>query len=365
MKILFSIGSMNKGGAERVVANLSNYMSKSNDVGIVMSVNDTPKYELNKKINLYTLDNNVENRQNKIEKNIRRLKRLNEIIKEYNPDIIVSFLPEPSYRVLLLKVFNSKIPIIVSVRNDPKVEYKNIFSKILMKILYPLADGFVFQTEEAKQYFGEKIQKKSIIIPNPIKEELKNFNVYSGKRDNLIVSVGRLEKQKNQKMLIDAFAKLSREFDSYNLVIYGEGSLRQQLEKQVENLNLANRVFLPGETDNIIEKIHKAKIFVLSSDYEGMPNSLMEAMAMGIACISTDCPCGGPRFLIKDGYNGYLVPTNNVEALTNAMKKILKNDKNEVGERGYKTIIEKLDPKKIITRWQKYIRETARKEKEN
>ena len=133
MKILFTTGSMNKGGAERVVANLSNFLSKDNEVAIAISINGTSEYELDKKIKFYTLDKESVS-ENIILKNIKRIIELNKIIKEYKPDIIISFLPEPSYRVLFLRIFN-KVPVIVSVRNDPKIEYKSKASKMIMKLL--------------------------------------------------------------------------------------------------------------------------------------------------------------------------------------------------------------------------------------
>ena len=191
-----------------------------------------------------------------------------------------------------------------------------------MKILYPLADGFVFQTKEAQEYFDKKIQKKSVIIPNPINEEFI-CEPYNGEREKKIVTVGRLEEQKNHKMLIKAFSKLPEGLSEYKLIIYGEGSLRPELEKQIKELNLLGRVFLPGQVDDVKNRIYKAGLFVLSSNYEGMPNALMEAMALGVPCASTDCPCGGPRFLIKNEYNGLLYNVNNELELKLAINKII------------------------------------------
>lgn len=354
MKILFCIGNLSKGGAERVVANLCNYLIKEDETTIVTTKGKKSEYNLDERIKINCLENEEANK-NFILKNIERIKKLQKIVKNENPDIIISFLPEPSYRILFLKIFNHKLKVIVSVRNDPKVEYKSILSKCVMKILYPLANGFVFQTQEAQEYFCRNIQKKSIIIPNPIKEEFI-CEPYIGEREKIIVTVGRLEEQKNHKMLIEAFSKLSEEFSEYKLIIYGEGSLRKELEKQIKDLKLLNRVLLPGQVDNIKEKIYKASLFVLSSKYEGMPNALMEAMALGIPCISTDCPCGGPRFLIKNGDNGYLVNINNVEELANTIKKVVKSDQTKVSKNANKITI-KLNPKNINNKWKKYIKE--------
>ena len=112
--------------------------------------------------------------------------------------------------------------------------------------------------------------------------------------------------KKNQKILIEAFSKIEGAYPEYELIIYGEGSLRETLEKQVRDLGIEQKVKLPGNDANVLEKIRDAGIFVLSSNYEGMPNALIEAMALGIPSISTDCPCGGPKTLVQPYINGLL-----------------------------------------------------------
>ena len=128
-------------------------------------------------------------------------------------------------------------------------------------------------------------------------------------------------------MLIEAFAQLSGEFGDYSLTIWGEGPERANLEELIKELNMQDRIFLPGASDNVLEEIYDEGIFVLSSDFEGMPNALMEAMALGLPCISTDCPCGGPKDLIKNGENGILVPVGNVNHLATAMKELISDNK--------------------------------------
>ena len=357
MNIVFCLGSMGKGGAERVVANLSNYLIKrGNKVSIITTVVGTCVYKLDEKIRRYSLDTNTKKR-NLVLKNIARLKNLKKYIKIISPDVIISFLPEPSYRVLLLKrAF--KVPTIISVRNDPKIEYKSKLSKICMKCTYPKADGFVFQTEEAKKYFNSKIQKKSIIIPNPISDEfIEEGNFKYNPNSKKIINVGRLEKQKNQELLIKAFKEIHNKYPEYELYIYGEGSLREGLNKLVKDEKLEKNVFLPGEVNDIKDKLKDSKIFILASNYEGMPNSLMEAMALGLPCISTDCPCGGPSFLIQNNINGVLIPVNDKETLVKAIENLI-NNKNKCLElaKNAKKICYTLNPEKINNAWEEYIK---------
>lgn len=360
MKILFCLGSMTKGGAERVVANLSNWLIKKHNVAIVVTPPDKSLYELDSDISFMTLDYVNDKKDNIIFRNIKRIKRLNKYIKDFDPDIILSFLPEPSYRVLFLKPIDKK-KIIVSVRNDPKIEYKSLFNKMIMKILYSRADGFVFQTEEAREYFSKKIQERSIVIPNPINPDFI-CKPFDGIRDKSIVTVGRLEKQKNHKLLIDSFYLIKDEFKNYKLLIYGTGSLEKELKGYVKYLKLDKLVVFKGQTNNVKDEIYKSGLFVLSSDYEGMPNALMEAMAMGIPCISTDCPCGGASFLINDGENGFLVPVGDKEQLAEKMKEILLDTKLSKKFSTNSSKISKIvDPKVINDKWFDYINEVLTK----
>lgn len=359
MKILFCLGSLNKGGAERVVTNLANYFIKKNQVNIVITSSELPQYELNKKIGVYHLEENKK-KYNIILRNLKRLYKLNNIIKKLKPDVIISFLPEPSYRTLVLRPIR-KIPTIISVRNDPNVEYKSKLNFFAMKILYPFADGFVFQTEDAKCYFDKKIQDKSVIIPNSIKETFIQREIYKGKKEKTIINVGRLELQKNQELLIDAFNDIKEKFPDYNLCIYGEGTLEEKLKKKIKKMNLEGRVLLKGEVQKIEEKIEKASVFVLTSKYEGMPNALMEAMALGVPCVSTDCPCGGPRFLIKDGVNGILTKVNQKEDIVMGIEKILLDEDfaNQISKNAIK-IRDTLNPSVINLKWEKYIKKVTK-----
>lgn len=213
------------------------------------------------------------------------------MVKNVNPDIILSFLPRSSFRAILAAKINRK-KIIVCDRADPKMEYRKLINKILMKLLYKHADAFVFQTQEQKEYFSKTIQSKSNIIGNSLNNQfLENVKSEVG-LEKKIVSVGRLAASKNQKLLINAFSKVHKKFPDYKLVIYGKGPLKEELELQILKLGLEGYVLLPGVKDNIIAEIHNASLFVLTSDYEGMPNALMEAMSLGLPCISTNCSGG-------------------------------------------------------------------------
>ncbi len=364
MKILIHIMSMQKGGAERVVANLSNYFAQTDDIILVTTLKENVEYNLDKNIQVYSLYNKTK-KKNKLSRlmskiSLNNLNKMKKIINAIKPDVILGFLPEPSFRLLVLKKFVKKIksiPIIISVRNDPKIEYHNKIIHFIMQKLYPIAEGFVFQTQEAKNYFKKILNCKTIVIANPISQEFITER-YSGEREKKIVTVGRLEKQKNQKLLIKAFGEIHKKYPDYILEIYGEGKLKYELMNYIKEMNLSNCVFLKGKTDSIKEKIYKAKAFVLSSNYEGMPNALMEALALGVPCISTDCPCGGPRELIQNNVNGILVENNNCEEMVKAIYNVIENEKlNKTLSVNSNNMKEEFLISKIADKWKKFINE--------
>lgn len=361
--ICFCINSLDSGGAERVVSILANYFVSKNDVSIITMTDNNIQYKIDKKVNIIKLVKNKKNIKNKIlkkilliPKTIVRIQKLNKVFRSQRPDIIISFLPEASFMSLIAN--KGRYKIIISDRNDPNIEYKNKIYNFLMKKLYPKADGFVFQTNDAKEYFNDIIdfsEKPYKIIYNPVSEKFI-CDRYNGKRKKQIVSVGRLQEQKNFELLINAFSKIEKKYPDYKLVIYGEGNLRKCLEDKVQMLNLENRILLPGVIKNVKEKIYNSSIFVLSSNYEGMPNALIEAMCIGLPVISTNCPCGGPKMLIENNVNGILIDTNNVEQLANSMELLL-NDKKFADTLGKNasTIIDKVNPDAVNKEWEKLI----------
>lgn len=362
MKVCFFVGAMiEKGGSERVLSNLTKYFSDYCDVELVTILNSKMAYEIDNRVRVYSLDSNKIDKYKKemkilkIVKYIKRFRTFNKFLKESQPDIIVSFMPEASF-FSMLSHNNKKITKIISVRNDPKREFKNTIYRIMMKLTYNRADGFVFQTEDAKNYFEKKIQNKSKVIPNPINERFADINWNKENGKDLIVSVGRLEGQKNQQLLIEAFKNVLETVPQAKLKIYGEGSLREKLKEYIKELNISDKVEIPGRVDNVGQYIKDARCFVLSSNYEGMPNALMEAMALGMPVVSTDCPCGGPKYLIKNNENGVLVEVGNVKQMAQEIEKILLDDEfaRKIGKNA-KKIVDRLNPNKINKEWYNFI----------
>lgn len=321
-KIIFYINTINRGGAERVLVNLANYFSDFNSCIFVTSYSTSEEYELKKNIKRINLENKV-NHFNKISRNITRILRLRKILKQEKPDVIISFMGEPNYRAIISSL-GLNVKKIISVRNDPNKEYSGKLSKFLAKYLLPMADGCVFQTKDAQLWFPKKLQNKSTIIFNGVNHVF--YEVDYSPTKNLIISCGRLEKQKNHELLIKAFSLIKDDYKDIHLLIYGKGSLENRLQLYINENNLHEQVILKGLSTNIQEEMKKAAVFVLSSDYEGMPNALMEALAIGVPSVSTDCPCGGPKMLIENNINGILVPIGDSLSLAKGIKRILDNE---------------------------------------
>lgn len=354
MKICFYINTISRGGAERVVANLANYLVGKHQVTLINSFKySDDEYELDNRIVHLYMDNN--HFRSRLHKNLYRIKYLKKYIKNERPDVVISFMAEPNFR-LIAASRRVKTKAIISVRNDPYREYSGFINRFLARHYLTKADGCVFQTKDAMSFFPSKFQQKSKVILNSVSQSFFDAE-FNGSRKN-IVTCGRLTKQKNHEFLLKCFANV-KDLTDDNLIIFGTGSLKPYLQSLCENYGISDRVVFGGQITDVINAIKSAKIFVLSSNFEGMPNALMEAMALGVPCISTDCPCGGPRSIIDNGKNGLLVPVGNQEQMINALKKLLLNEKlqDSFSVKGRKNAYSLFNSKKINEEWEKYILE--------
>ncbi|HHU55792.1 MAG TPA: glycosyltransferase family 4 protein [Acholeplasmataceae bacterium] len=315
-KITFILGSMGKGGAERVISILANeYADKGWCVNIIMLLEDRCDYRLHPNVELIAFVNKNKGRVQQIPSWLIKIRKY---VREHQPDKIVSFVARINI-LTILACIGLKVDIIISERNDPKSDGRSPIIRYATYLLYPLSKKVIFQTKWAQSCFPKNIREKSRIIYNPISITC------AAKKNNSkkLVTVGRLAEQKNHMLLIDAFAKISERHSEYTLHIFGEGILRDLLKRKIQEIKLQDRVILEGNVSNIHERISDAEMFVLSSNYEGLSNALLEAMMMGLPCISTDC--AGSNEVIKNGINGLLVPIKNSFSLSSAIEKLIKD----------------------------------------
>lgn len=341
-KICVFIPSLEYGGAERVASYIANYLGDKNyEVTLFTTRKSEKEYILSDNVHRI-----ISNNKNEIYR----------ILKELKPEIaIVVFAPQIISLYRILKKL--RIKWITSERNDPNNFAGKRITKICYQYLLTKADGVVFQTSQAKNYYKGRIRGYEKIIYNPL--DLTKFpDSVSGMKRNVIINVGRLHPQKNQKLLIKAFKSIYERHPDYKLEIYGEGELRATLQTQIDSLDLSSVVKLMGSRADVLDCVKSGNIFVLTSNFEGMPNALIEAMALGIPVISTDCPCGGPRELIRDHKNGTLVPIEDENNLVSAIEElIISSELREQYSKEEVKIKELLNMDKIMSEWEGMIKD--------
>lgn len=358
MKITFTCNKLGNGGAERVISNISNQMIKDgHDVRIVcLEKFDDFYYPLDEKTEIAELDKKISGRKNWFRRKfagIINFIRLNKAIK--GSDIVISFYTRQNcYSILACKIH--KIPIICAER-DHFFMYDGRVNRILRRICYPLADGFIHQTKMAQEYLRENcgIKCRDIVSPNPL--WITDFSERKPER-GFVTALGRLAEQKNYPEMIDAFALVHKQLPYAKLHIYGygKGTEREQLTEQIKELGLENTVILEGLSNNVGEVLSKSEVFVMFSHGEGYPNALMEALAYGVPAVSSDCPVGGPRDMIDDGINGFLVPCGDKAMLAERIIELLKDEeKRNVFSSNAVKIRQTNNFMKIYDGWMKYI----------
>lgn len=245
------------------------------------------------------------------------------VVKE-NADVVLT-MPEEIGIYVIPSMFFTHIPVVVSERNNPWVMPNKKITRILRKVYYPFVSGLIFQTKGAASFFSKRIQEKGIILSNPL-DISRLPEPYRGERRKIIVGAGRLERQKNFSLLIEAFSDFYKKNKEYELHIFGDGSMKQELIDLSEKVLPNGAVKFLGNNPDLLNTIKDCSVFVLSSDYEGVPNVLIEAMSIGMPVISTDCAPGGARELIVNNENGLLIETNNRTQMTLAMDELVNNE---------------------------------------
>ena len=357
MKILFVASAMGFGGAERVISVISSELARrGHEVGIYLTkATKECVYPLDERVRLYSED--------KLGSMSQVILSIRRFVKKHDPDVVVPFMTYQCIYTAFALAF-TKYPVIVCERNDPNsIDGKAAgkLSFLMRDAAFKMAEGAVFQTTGAREYFPRKIQKKSTVIMNPINPSAL-LELHVGDRENRIVNVGRLTAQKNQKMLIRSFALIKDKYPDVNLEIYGDGELADELKSLSVELGVENRVKLMGNVSGVGEYIKSAGIFAFTSDYEGMPNALAEAMALGLACVSTDCSPGGARMLIDDGVNGIITPCGDEEAFASALDRLL-SDKALMSDLGRNAVDvrQRLKLETVAGEWENYLAAVANK----
>lgn len=343
-KIVFVTGCLGGGGSERVLTLVANQLRKRNyDVSIIAFSKRQQEYENECPVTVLKFTNDFS-----------QIAALRKTIKEKAPDSVVAF----EYYVGMKTVLATRglaVKVVVSERNDPHMLDGQPLKKILRNFLYALSDTLVCQTDDAKAYFGPWTRAKTVVIPNPIKDGLPHWNADTHRR--VILNFCRLEKQKNLFLLLDAFKAFWHSHPEYSLEIYGEGSEKKALEMKIKKEGLQANASVYPFSENIHDIAANCAVFVSSSDYEGLSNSMLEAMAIGMPVVCTDCPIGGAKMVMQNETNGYLVPTGDAVALQKAICKMIEEPENAKKMAACAAKIrETLSIDRIVDQWEKLIK---------
>ena len=402
IRVTCVIYSLKGGGAERCMTDLVNNLEKQGyDVTLMILEKNTPAYSLSSEIKriyhppyipypTYALPSSLVTseeywyqeiirtrslqgirqrfaRKVKIihfyisflfQRKIERFFPLRKVLQDTEPDVVISFMDITNILVSRSLVV-SGIPVIVVERTDPRYYKMPHKWKIMRFIFYSFTAKVIVQTAEVCNWFKRYCYPWNIgFIPNPVfppnifdRASKPNFFIL----EKSIIALGNLTDVKRFNLLIDAFAKIASQFPDWQVTILGEGKLRSELEQQIQKLNLEQRVYLPGRIKNPTQILHHADLFVLTSEYEGFPNALLEAMSCGVAPISFDCP-SGPRAIIRHDIDGLLVPSGNIEKLSIAMADLMQHEekRKQFSQKATK-VLERFDSQRIMQLWEQEI----------
>lgn len=357
------ISELSAGGAQRVVSILANYWANKGWDVTILCFDDggkPPFYPLDPKVTCLPL--NIAQKSvsliDAISNNINRILVLRKALRKNPSQPVISFISETNILALFAGMGLGR-PIIVSERVDPNFSCRNQWWKTLRNRTYPLASKVVLQMNSSISCFSSKIQRKITVIPNPvIKPDLDEEYPRNHSEKKVLLAMGRLAEQKGFDLLLRAFAEVSPKFSDWTLHIWGEGSLKKSLEQMRDQLNLHDKVQLPGLTTKPNEIMRMADIFVMSSRYEGFPNVLVEAMVCGLPVISF--ACHGPKDLIRDGVDGVLIPPEDVPALASGLEKLM-NDEEKRRQLSVRSteVLERFGLEKVTAKWESLLSEIA------
>lgn len=325
--VLILISSLQTGGAERVASMLANYWC-NNGYHITMVLLDSSEqekfYPIENEVNIINLDvlGDSSSYAHAIKNNIHRLIKIRKTVKQCSPDIVLSLVVETNI-LAILSMIGLKIPLLVADHADPHLTPQGKLWRKLRDILYPLADAVVLLDDYFSQFYIPSIQKKCVVIPNPVKECDKAKKTSVKNNTCQIISVGRFVEEKRFDRLLNAFALVVAKYPDAILTLVGDGEYRAKLEALRDSLCLQHSVIITGYVSNPEAYLSKSDIFVLTSDSEGFPMVLCEAMSCGLPVVTTEYHAG-VRTLIKNGENGFVVgKTPNM--LANKINKLIED----------------------------------------
>lgn len=351
MRILFIVRSLGYGGASKQLVLTAEALAERGHEVYVYSYNaDHSDLQFSKVV--FIPERNME--KSSLKEYISSPIRIRKQIKRLNPDIVISWRANAGC-FCTLACLGLKVKHVFSERTDPYME-TNLLLKVATKIC-DYADNGVFQTEGAKRYYKRLDKSRSTVIPNPIIFNHEVKLVPYNERRNEIAFVGRcFLKQKRQDIMLKAFKIVLETHPEMHLKFYGGDFDIEKIKCMVSDMELQEHVTFAGPVNDVLNKIKYARVLALSSDYEGIPNVLLEAMSVGVPVVSTDTSPGGVRVVVNDGENGYIVPRGDYKKLAEKILMVL--NKKDIAEKfvqnGFANI-KRFNPELIFEQWNRYL----------
>ena len=332
-KICIAIHALSHAGAERVAVSWANYLAcHGHEVFVLTYGRSDDSYALDERVRTIPV---AETQAAFFALPIwKRLWAIRRIIHQEAPQTLISFLPRMQIN-MMLATLGMKMERIETVRNNPWVDKDIGKRRFLWNMCFCRADKIIVQTGEQRSYFKPSLQRKCTVISNPISEEFASMEKRYSHRVRKFVAVGRLGAQKNYPLMIQAFSRAAADLPDCTLEIYGQGTpeAAESIKALICQLGMEKRIRLRGWVRNISQILSKYDAFLMSSDYEGMPNALAEAMATGLVCVSTNCRTG-PKDMIEQGCSGYLASVGDNDAFTEVIKTVLEMEVHECADMG-------------------------------
>jgi glycosyltransferase involved in cell wall biosynthesis len=351
-RIILVSASLGAGGAERQMADMASYWVRHGVEVTLATWNGAHSpdfYELDERVRrVHIAANSPGGALPTLATVATRVRKLRALLRAERPEVVLSFMPENNV-LTIFAAARLPVRVVISERAHPAHD-TNVrpLWRLLRKIVYRWCDEIVAQTREAALWLQQHFTVNVRVIPNG----LRTLPTPVAERQLLIVAVGRLVRQKGFDLLLRAFAQVAAEFADWQVVVLGDGAERSSLVAQRDELQLTGRVRFLGEVREVEDWLARAGLVVQPSRFEGFPNAVLEAMALGAAVISADCPAG-PADLIQDGVNGRLVPVEDVSALAGAMRELLADPKlrASLGERA-RLVTQRFHQDRIMALWQ-------------
>lgn len=357
-RICIAIHGLAHAGAERVAASWANYLvSQGHCVSIIVYACTEDTYDLDNHVRVVPLAETREQyfRMSKV----KQLSQIRKVVRQENPQILINFLPKMQISMMLGTV-GMRIKRIETVRNNPWIDTDVAGKRFLWNLCFRRSDVILVQTKEQSLYFPKRLQKKCVVISNPISRDFSaKQKEYSGDEPCKFVAVARINTQKNYPMMIRAFSQAAQKNSDCTLDIYGGGTQEkvQEIQELISQLGMEKQIRLCGWRRDISDVLMQYDAFLMSSNYEGMPNALAEAMATGLVCLSTDCKTG-PKDMIEHGRNGLLAKTGDIQAFTEGIETILQmkwEERAAMGMAARETILEMCSEENTLARLKQLI----------